>query len=140
MTMISRITKSEAIEIAKGRGLPTENWDAPIPGGVAKVELNDEEHELILDNPEADAWIAEQAVKKCMARGKSREFCEEMYRPKPVEKALDTGTLNRITREVIAGAPPATPDTPKMAELRKELEVEVAQAKKDGLVIDMVPE
>jgi len=33
MTMVSRITKSEALEIAEGLGLPTENWDAPIPGG-----------------------------------------------------------------------------------------------------------
>jgi len=104
------------------------------------VELNDEEHELMLDNPEADAWIGEEAVKKCMADGYSRELCERLYRPKPVEKAMDTGTLNRITKEVIAGAPPATPDTPQMAELRKELEVEVAQAKKDNIIIDMVPE
>lgn len=104
------------------------------------VELNDEEHELILDNPEAAAFNAEQSIKWAIEQGIDRDLAESMWRPKPPEPALDTDVLNRIAREVTMNLQPAVPDTPKMAELRKELEPEIAQAIKDGLMIDMVPE
>ncbi len=82
MTKLSVITKAEAQEIARERGLPTEGWD-PEPPGVGRrelVELNDEEHELILDNPEADAYIAEQAVRRAIASGMDPEMAERLYR------------------------------------------------------------
>ena len=82
MTKLSVITKAEAQEIARERGLPTEGWD-PEPPGVGNrelIELNDEEHELILDNPEADAYIAEQAVRRAVAGGMDPEVAERLYR------------------------------------------------------------
>ena len=83
MTKLSVVTKAEAQEIARKRGLPTEGWD-PEPPAVEKrdlIELNDEEHELILDNPEADAYIAEQAVRRAVAGGMDPEMAERLYRP-----------------------------------------------------------
>jgi hypothetical protein len=88
MTKISEITKSEAQEIARKRGLPTEGWDPGPPRDGTRderrrnIELNDEEHELILDNPEADAFIAEQAVRRAIERGVSPEMAERLYRSK----------------------------------------------------------
>ena len=84
MTKLSVVTKAEAQEIARQRGLPTKSWD-PEPHGTGKrelVELNDEEHELILDNPEADAYIAEQAVRRAIASGMDPDLAERLYRPK----------------------------------------------------------
>jgi hypothetical protein len=88
MTKVSEITKAEALEIARKRGLPTKGWDPePISAKETdrereRVELNDEEHELILDNPEADAFCAEQSIRWALERGWSREWAESMYRPK----------------------------------------------------------
>lgn len=45
-------------------------------------DLPDEEHELILDNPEADACCAEQSIRWAIERGWSRELAEAMFRPK----------------------------------------------------------
>ena len=47
-----------------------------------RVELNDEEHELILDNPEAEAFCAEQSTRWAIEKGWSRERAESMYRPR----------------------------------------------------------
>jgi hypothetical protein len=47
-----------------------------------RVELNDEEHELILDNPEADAYIADQAVRRAIEGGMDPEMAERLYRSK----------------------------------------------------------
>jgi hypothetical protein len=83
MTKLSVVTKAEAQEIARKRGLPTEGWD-PEPTDVGTrelIELNDEEHELILDNPQADAFIAEQAVRRAVAGGMDPEMAESLYRP-----------------------------------------------------------
>ena len=92
MTKISEITKAEAQEIARRRGLPTEGWDPEPPTATEgprrrakkrdRVELNDEEHELILDNPEADAFCAEQSIQWALSKGWSREEAERMFRPK----------------------------------------------------------
>jgi hypothetical protein len=82
MTKLSVVTKAEAQEIARKRGLPTRGWDPQPPGVETResIELNDEEHELILDNPEADAYIAEQAVRRAIARGMDPELAESLYR------------------------------------------------------------
>ena len=82
MTKLSVVTKAEAQEIARKRGLPTEGWDPEPPdvGNRELIELNDEEHELILDNPEADAYIAEQAVRRAVAGGMDPEMAESLYR------------------------------------------------------------
>ena len=82
MTKLSVVTKAEAQEIARKRGLPTEGWDPEPPdvGTRELIELNDEEHELILDNPEADAYIAEQAVRRAVAGGMDPEMAERLYR------------------------------------------------------------
>jgi hypothetical protein len=88
MTKVSEITKAEAQEIARKRGLPTQGWDPePISAKETdrereRVELNDEEHELILDNPEADAYIAEQAVRRAIEGGMDPGMAERLYRPK----------------------------------------------------------
>ena len=83
MTKLSVVTKAEAQEIARKRGLPTEGWDPEPPdvGTRELIELNDEEHELILDNPEADTFIAEQAVRRAVAGGMDPELAERLYRP-----------------------------------------------------------
>lgn len=104
------------------------------------VELNDEEHELILDNPEAEAFNAEQSIQWALARGWTRERAERAFLPKKREPAFDTSVLNRITNEVVMGLPPAVEDTPGMAELREKIAVDVAKAKEEGLVIDLVKE
>jgi len=104
------------------------------------VELNDEEHELILDNPEAAAFCAEQSIQWALSKGWSRELAEHMYRPRKPEPALGTEDLNRITKEITLGLEPAIPDTPLMAETRKKLEVEITEAKEKGLMIDLVSE
>jgi hypothetical protein len=86
MTKLSVVTKAQAQEIARKRGLPTEGWDPQPPkadrGDERRpgIELNDEEHELILDNPEADAYIAEQAVRRAIADGMDPELAERLYR------------------------------------------------------------
>jgi hypothetical protein len=79
-----QITKSEAQEIARKRGLPTAGWEPPRPRAKRRqlIELNDEEHQLILDNPDAAAFCAEQSIRGAMERGCSRELAEGLYRPK----------------------------------------------------------
>ncbi len=105
------------------------------------AELNDAEHELILDNPEADKFIAEQAVKRAMASGISREDAERMYgyRPPPDED-IGIEDYNRITKEVVLGLAPAQPDGPEAAEFRVKVTKEVEEAKANGLVIDLPAE
>lgn len=51
--------------------------------GILTVDLvgeSDAMHEGLLDNPEADAPIAEQAIERAMRRGLTREQAERLYR------------------------------------------------------------
>lgn len=42
-------------------------------------ELSDADHEEILNNPAADAAIAQRAIERAIARGMSREQAERLY-------------------------------------------------------------
>lgn len=105
------------------------------------AELDDAEHELILDNPDADRWIAEQAVKRAMADGMSREQAERLYgyRESPKED-LGIEDYNRITKEIVLGLAPAVPDGPEAAEFRRKVTKEVEEARAKGLMIELPAE
>jgi hypothetical protein len=106
------------------------------------AELNDEEHELILDNPEADKFIAEQAVARAVAGGMDRAEAEKLYGYKPRPAPLDTEDMNRIAKEVILNVPPAREDTEAMAEFRRNVTDDVArQREKDpNTIFELVRE
>lgn len=102
------------------------------------TELNDAEHELILNNPRADRFIAEQAVNRAVAGGMSRAEAERLYGYRE-EPELEMEDMNRITKEVVLGLPPATPDTPKMEAFRAEVaeDVERTLAENPDAVFDL---
>ncbi len=105
------------------------------------AELNDAEHELILDNPEADRFIARTAVARAIAGGMTRELAEEMYGYRePPKEDLGIEDYNRITKEVVLGLAPAVPDGPEAAAFRVDVTEDVKKAKPEGLVFELPAE
>lgn len=58
--------------------------------------------------------------------------------PKSPFDEIGTDELNRITSEVVLGEKPAIPDTAATAQIRRQIEREVADAKRSGREVSMI--
>ena len=99
----------------------------------------DSEHELILENDQADRDLADLAIAKAILEGTDPVEAQQVF---GVDPPTDYGLeeINRVLREVLSGADPAVPDSPGLARLRQKLEIEVPEMKKAGAVVAFLPE
>ena len=99
-----------------------------------RQELSDEDHERILDNPEADAYLSRVAIEEAVCDGMTLEVARQLYGIDAVdedEKDLDVEDYNRLIGDVLEGkAGPSIPG-PVAAEAFRKLKVEIEA--RDGI-------
>lgn len=75
-------------------------------------ELEDLDHEEILDNPEADAYLSRIAIESAVRRGMTLKAATAVFGIEPVDEDaedLDVEDLNRLLADVLAGRKASIP-------------------------------